>query len=87
MVFTVAWTFTPCRWAKSTARGSSSSLKFPAKDRMPKDVPARYTASAPYSTAICSFSQSPAGASNSGFFRSAVIRTSADWRCARTGCG
>ena len=32
-----------------------------------EQLPARYTASAPYSTAICSFSQSPAGDSSSGF--------------------
>ena len=28
---------------------AASSSKFPAKERIPKDVPARYTASAPYS--------------------------------------
>ena len=41
MVFTVTWTRTPWLWAKATAWGSSSSEKLPAKERMPKDVPAR----------------------------------------------
>ena len=47
MVLTVQWTRTPCSWAKATASGSSSGEKLPAKARMPKAVPARYTASAP----------------------------------------
>ena len=47
MVLMVQWTRTPWLWAKATAWGSSSSEKFPAKARIPKLVPARYTASAP----------------------------------------
>ena len=47
MVFTVTWTRTPRLWANPTARGSSSREKFPAKERIPKLSPARYTASAP----------------------------------------
>ena len=41
MVLTVTCTRTPCAWAKATASGSSSGEKFPAKERMPKLVPAR----------------------------------------------
>ena len=40
---------------------------------MPKVVPARYTASAPYSTASLSFSGSPAGTSSSGLFCSCIF--------------
>ena len=47
MVFTVTWTLTPWLWARATALGSSDREKFPAKERIPKLVPARYTASAP----------------------------------------
>ena len=47
MVFTVTWTRTPWSCAKRTASGSSSAVKLPANERIPKLVPARYTASAP----------------------------------------
>ena len=47
MILTVQWTFTPAAWASCTAFGSSSGVKLPVNERMPKLVPARYTASAP----------------------------------------
>lgn len=42
----------PPLMGKGHRRGSSSGVKFPAKERIPKLVPAKYTASAPYSTAM-----------------------------------
>ena len=47
IVFTVTWTRTPWSCANFTALGSSSGVKLPANERMPKLVPAKYTASAP----------------------------------------
>ena len=41
MVLMVQWTRTPWLWAKRTASRSSSGVKFPAKARIPKSVPAR----------------------------------------------
>ena len=76
MVFTVTWTRTPRSWARATARGSSSGVKFPAKERIPKLVPAKYTASAPYSTAMVSRSISPAGARSSRLLGLFVIVSS-----------
>ena len=47
MVLQVTWTRTPRLWHSSTAVRSSLWSKLPAKARMPKSLPARYTASAP----------------------------------------
>ncbi len=47
MVLQVTWMATPRLWHRATACFSSSGVKLPAKERMPKSVPARYTASAP----------------------------------------
>ena len=41
MVLQVTWTRTPFLWHRATARFSSSGVKFPAKERIPKVVPAR----------------------------------------------
>ncbi len=41
MVLQVTWTRMPRRWQSSTASFSASGVKLPAKERMPKVVPAR----------------------------------------------
>ncbi|CUP64419.1 Uncharacterised protein [Flavonifractor plautii] len=41
MVLQVTWTATPRLWHSSTACLSSSGVKLPAKERMPKSGPAR----------------------------------------------
>jgi hypothetical protein len=56
--------------------------KFPAKERIPKLSPARYTASAPYKTAIRKRSMSPAGARSSGFILSPMAAYSSAWAAA-----
>ena len=41
MVLQVTWTATPRLWHSSTACFSSSGVKLPAKERIPKSGPAR----------------------------------------------
>ena len=41
MVLQVTWTRTPWLWHSATAAFSSSGVKLPAKERIPKALPAR----------------------------------------------
>src|SRR5690554_5527339 len=68
MIFTVRYPLAPDEWAKSMPSFISSRLRFPAPARSPYLSPPKYTASAPYMTAIFSFSRFPAGASSSILF-------------------